>query len=1030
MNTEFNTEAAILQEMEFHQVSMVQSNFLLMFKQRKMNIEETQNRNKYLESRRTTDFLHESIRLKNTLMEIGYFLEFEIDNLVGSKRNVADLFGTSWIEKLNEEIMTINASESALFEEATAKYKIFLNRWKILRKDKFVKEVQTKLKEEAFVDPVSRYEILAELKEKQERVANSRKESLNLLFGCQIKDLTVKFVSNKSKEFDDLYEDFQETLDVYTAKLVENGEELEKVANKIKEEMKRKIQNLQLDFDSGDSVENIIDQEISPLTEEARNYRKQLSLNIFNYLDAYEEFTSAVINKILNIFKAIAEFNDKKKIELRYDDKMYLLELAKLGDNDEEFIESKEKELSAVLDEMREAIDVEETEEKLVKAFGIVLELEQQYRRFFKESEMIMNKHGEIIKNGYRQLEQGLVSNFLTLDESRIKEINRKRTIESIYMTQRKAFLAELEEMTKTQQSKDDKKKKTVKKDKKKESEAVKIREITTFSTKINAVYCEDMSPLELVKKFFREVYFRREDKVIMPKLEEEKKQKKAKKGEPEEETDLYEDLYEEGEIDATYCPYEAVPDQTFYSPVSLKGSKFLSEINFLTETTLTSNFYKMRDEIFKYIYAKVKEKIEIANTEDTERREEYLEELDIRLKSIAPRKGKIEVEVFDVRVEQIAKHKEKYTLQIMKVIERNEADENEFNSLMLAFTQEFDKLDELYVGLDAGIGAEESVEGLETKFKRFKSSFYDFNSFIEDKKLTLKRLIETNPQHLMKINNNFADSMMTFVNNGTYSEKEVVFYKMQIEAKNEELLRKEIKKRETISADKLKLLKEKASFYMISIEKKYNDRLIYLQAKNCKGKKFGITKIIANDIIFKIKLKCNLAFEGVSKLFDELKQSAAKTFDDSDFDEDAYNLKVRRLISKLNNCIYFYGSYLEAFIEGFSYELKRVKEDEVAQEIEIEQVTKEEEIKIEQEQTALGFIVDSNGSKYQKEILLIEDRLKSECSKIYVGEHSKLLDPQLKMPKSLFVFLEKLKKDMATFRIKSIKDLKQLVGF
>ena len=41
---------------------------------------------------------------------------------------------------------------------------------------------------------------------------------------------------------------------------------------------------------------------------------------------------------------------------------------------------------------------------------------------------------------------------------------------------------------------------------------------------------------------------------------------------------------------------------------------------------------------------------IEEAKSEDDERREEQLNDLDIRLKSLAPRKGKIEVDEYDTR--------------------------------------------------------------------------------------------------------------------------------------------------------------------------------------------------------------------------------------------------------------------------------------------------------------------------------------------------------------------------------------------
>ena len=60
---------------------------------------------------------------------------------------------------------------------------------------------------------------------------------------------------------------------------------------------------------------------------------------------------------------------------------------------------------------------------------------------------------------------------------------------------------------------------------------------------------------------------------------------------------------------------------------------------------------------------------IESSKFSDNERREEYLSELDMRLKSLAPRKGKIEVEVYDKRIMEIEKHMMKYEIHTKLVL-------------------------------------------------------------------------------------------------------------------------------------------------------------------------------------------------------------------------------------------------------------------------------------------------------------------------------------------------------------------------
>ena len=71
------------------------------------------------------------------------------------------------------------------------------------------------------------------------------------------------------------------------------------------------------------------------------------------------------------------------------------------------------------------------------------------------------------------------------------------------------------------------------------------------------------------------------------------------------------------------------------------------------------------------------------AKVEDDERREEQLNDLDIRLKSLAPRKGKIEVEEYDKRLTELEKHEQKLKKHKEDINQKNEKD-NEDNKKIL----------------------------------------------------------------------------------------------------------------------------------------------------------------------------------------------------------------------------------------------------------------------------------------------------------------------------------------------------------
>ena len=65
------------------------------------------------------------------------------------------------------------------------------------------------------------------------------------------------------------------------------------------------------------------------------------------------------------------------------------------------------------------------------------------------------------------------------------------------------------------------------------------------------------------------------------------------------------------------------------------------------------------------------------------------------------------------------------------------------------------------------------------------------------------------------------------------------------------------------------------------------------------------------------------------------------------------------------------------------------------------------------------------NEPSYNSEIANIDDKIRSECAKIYVGNYAKYLNPQEKLPDSLIPFLEDIKREMEIMRLRCIKDLR-----
>ena len=69
-----------------------------------------------------------------------------------------------------------------------------------------------------------------------------------------------------------------------------------------------------------------------------------------------------------------------------------------------------------------------------------------------------------------------------------------------------------------------------------------------------------------------------------------------------------------------------------------------------------------------------------------------------------------------------------------------------------------------------------------------------------------------------------------------------------------------------------------------------------------------------------------------------------------------------------------------------------------------------------------------SNEPNFNNEIGVIDDKVKSECAKIYTGNFAKYLNPTEKIVDSLIPFLENIKKEMELMRLRCVKDLRIFV--
>ena len=354
---------------------------------------------------------------------------------------------------------------------------------------------------------------------------------------------------------------------------------------------------------------------------------------------------------------------------------------------------------------------------------------------------------------------------------------------------------------------------------------------------------------------------------------------------------------------------------------------------------------------------------------------------------------------------------------------------------------KEFNELKEHNEKLEKSIEEQESDKGLEDQYKKFRSNYYDFMTDLEENENKLKSYTDVVPKELLNSNENFLVSLKPISKGGTYSDREIEYNKNELDKLNNDVINKGKEEREKLNNEKMKGIRDECEAFMKNITDKYNTAKDNIMAKDANGKKFGVPKRLANDTIINIKIKCNQAQEGLLALFDKLKKYVSEFNEIKDKENLAkalmkndLPLNIRKQLQKINTCVWNYGKYINAFKDTLlnSYQLNRVlmkenKEDctiTEKEDIDADEILKKEEL------LGLGFLAKSildpnaaaSGDKkgksagpggepnYNNEISSIDEKVKAECAKIYVGNYAKYLNTTEKIPDSLIPFLEDLK--------------------
>jgi hypothetical protein len=903
LNSEFGKKDNILVDFVQRDIDTVVGKYSNIISTRKENILQTYQQIVKINEDSNNATTWELRGLAKKLNDSGFLLHEENAEIIACKTKQKDEYFNSKLDDYNKTFEGINNTDDELITESKENLRLFIERWKNIKLNNYVRILKETLHSAPLVDNENRKIIVKDLKTEQVKITSERIALIQKLTARPLEELSSNLVEKFSKKLEDIYDYAQRTYDKYTELLKTNSDSIYRESMSHVFLFKQNIATISYDFEIDNinpkynsyqelrSLDELITAEFTPIIQKYSTDRINYSTSIVAYIDDYDEYTNNNCKNIIAFYSSIGQYNDEHKKLTSQNEKNYLIELAKCADNDEDTVFQKEEVLKTIITKMRNSISKDECDECLSDALKVIDELEVEYRDYFSSYEKIIISHEERIRETFHTNEIKVLGLFGYAVGEKLSDIQKKRKNESDFLSKRKEIENAIEEAKQAEANKGSKQKKTNSTNKPlKKGEVppplVALREILSYKSLTGFDYLIDFTIHDLVKANLRNIIHGREDDIFNPDfnlmagiqvdpLETHTSGSKTKRNDKQNMTTENFATITGTNFLQIFNPYEANSTKIFTSPLSLdQTTHLLSEDNYFTE----ENLIQLYSDLFKSMTEKIRDDHnslqEISKQNDTERRDEALGELDIRLKSVAPRKGKIEVEEYEKRIDEIEKHIDKLDKQLKLILEQNQKDQLENDKYLGVLKTEFDELNILYEKLHKGIDEDTKLKSVDDKYKKFKASYYDFNTRLQELENKLLDYSKKGPEYLLLLNDNFVKSLLPFEKGGLYSPNEIIHYENKIKELNSETILKDMNARDSLNKTTIADIRTKMTVLMDKMDKKFNSANDIIMAKECIGNKYGAPKRLANEIIISIKMKCNQSQEGLEALFNTMKQN------------------------------------------------------------------------------------------------------------------------------------------------------------
>lgn len=295
-------------------------------------------------------------KLRADLIDIAFLLEPEVDDLLTDYREQDMIrYETEHTENdaFYDDVITTDISK---FEGHYAYWKESVVRFHKLKQEDAITKFLSRMNSAEFVNPRTRTQIFADIKDEQMKLYNQRSDLLQQLAVVRPTLLNKTFVEEIRSKLERYNEESEAIFDVLTKKLTDDMINTNEDIDIAEADLLDFLQKNDAELEDGETLESIMAEKVMPTTVRRKLESKTLNLNAIKYQEDTETKMGEICENVINFYLKFAKTLDNNKEKLKATETNFQLELAKCADNWEETVDGQEEELNTCKLEMTHSI--------------------------------------------------------------------------------------------------------------------------------------------------------------------------------------------------------------------------------------------------------------------------------------------------------------------------------------------------------------------------------------------------------------------------------------------------------------------------------------------------------------------------------------------------------------------------------------------------------------------------------------------------------------------------------------------------